>query len=90
MKFTGGREGAPTICVRSMAGVKMRGASGSEEIGTKGPALIIATTSAIQVVKSSWVRFVFPSCMNIESRIACLLFESTVPTRHPCVKHVVG
>lgn len=44
---------APNFWVGRVEGVKIRGASGSVETGTKGLALIISVTSAIRIIRTS-------------------------------------
>ncbi len=74
-----GDGGTPTFWVRSMAGVSIRGESGSEEIGTKGLALIIAEISAMNVDSTSCERGREPYCINIESKI--LLTKDKTPIK---------
>ncbi len=45
-------ETAPTFWVRRVEGVRIKGASGAEETGTRGLALMIAVTSANN--ESAW------------------------------------
>lgn len=71
VKSPGGVGIEPYFCVSRVKGVRNKGASGSEETCTKGLALTIAETSAIRVVRTSWVSVGFPPCRSIESRMRC-------------------
>lgn len=59
----------PDFCVRSIAGVSIKGESASIETGTRGLLLIIAVTSDISVQSISSERLECPSRISIESRI---------------------
>lgn len=67
VKSPGEGETTPHFWVRRAAGVKISGASESKEMHTKGLALIIAVTSAINVVRTSWVSLWRPFCKSMES-----------------------
>ena len=71
-KFPAQAETALTFCVSNIAGVSIPGLSGSVDMGTRGLALIIAITSAITVLKTSWVRRVCSVCDSTASRM-CLV-----------------
>ena len=67
-KFPGGG-GTPTFWVSNIAGVSIKGESGSVEMGTRGLALIMAEISAMKVQRTSWERGCDPTCINMESSI---------------------
>ncbi len=76
--------GAGTVlafCVRSIEGDRTSSVSGSEEIGSKGLAFIIAMTSDMRVVKTSWVRRerLFFSSSASRMRRAVLIILSQAP-----------
>lgn len=64
------------FCVKSIAGVRTTGMSGSADTGTIGRVFIIAVTSAIKVLfklgrlKRASLREM-PSCLALESNTAC-------------------
>ena len=71
----------PTLWVRGAFGIKTHGFSGSEDTSTSGHPFIFAVTSAIKVVRTSWVNLLplWPSSMASRIRRAILMILSQVP-----------
>ena len=67
MKSPAGGLNCCGFCVSSVAGVRTSGASGSLDTGTSGLALTMADTSAIKVVKTSWVKYFDGTSTSIAS-----------------------
>ncbi len=65
----GGGGAEPVLQVRSIAGVRMRSDSGSDDTGMSGLAFMIAVTLAMSVVRTSYERWDLFCSSNMQSKI---------------------